>query len=385
MAKRAGYSYNPQYPSVQDLARKAKQRMPGFAHEYLVGGANDEHNLSQNQLDFKKVELMPRYIAEYGGANLQTELFGTTYSAPFGVAPIGLQGLMWPNSPSILAKAAAQHAIPFVLSTVSTNSIEEIGQVTGGNFWFQLYHPAEDALRDDLLERAWQSGCRVLVVLADTPSFGFRYRDIRNGLAMPPTMSLRNVAQMLRRPGWSWRSLRHGQPQFASLVKYMPKGLDLKALAQFMNQTFDGRLTPTKLQALRKAWPGKLVVKGVVNPQDAAAALQAGAEGIIVSNHGGRQLDAGQSTIAALPPLVAEYGHQLEIVLDGGLRSGPDIARALASGAKMVFLGRPFMWSVAALGSKGGSHLYELLHAQLKQVMEQLGCEDVRQLPNHLI
>ncbi|MGB3779679.1 MAG: alpha-hydroxy acid oxidase [Tunicatimonas sp.] len=377
--------FNPQYPSIADLKAKAKQRMPRFAFEYLSGGANEEVNLARNKSDIQEVQLMPEYLKDYGGPSLETELFGHRYAAPFGVAPLGLQGLIWPNAPEVLARAAHQHNVPFVLSTVSTSTIERIGELTEGQFWFQLYYPAEASLRDDLLKRASAAGCQVLIALADTPSFGIRYKDIRNGLAMPPKMSLRNFAQITGKPRWALNTLRHGQPEFASLKPYMPDGLDLQQLGQFMNKTFDGRLNETKLAALREQWPGKLVVKGIVNERDAERAIRLGADGIIASNHGGRQLDAGESSIAPMRKLAKKYGDQITVMMDGGVRSGPDVARCVASGAKFTFLGRAFMYGVGALGERGGNHTMNLLLMQLTQVMDQLGCSRVEDLPQHLI
>lgn len=376
--------FNTQYPSIEDLKQRARQRMPRFAFEYLDGGANEEVNLRKNHEDFKGVELYPEYIRPYHGAALGTEILGQAYEAPFGIAPIGLQGLMWPNSPVILAKAAAAHKVPFVLSTVSTASIEQVAQATNGQFWFQLYHPAEDKLRDDLLRRAWDSGCRTLVVLADTPTFGIRYKDVKNGLSMPPKMSVSNILQIMMRPNWALQTLYYGQPNFLSLKPYMPKGLNLSQLGKFMNDTFNGRLTEDKLTVIRDNWKGKLVVKGVVNEKDLDRCVEIGADGIIVSNHGGRQIDAGESTIRSLRRLTKINAGRLSLMMDGGVRSGVDIARALACGADFVFMGRPFMYGVGALGSKGGLHTITMLKRQLTQVMEQLGCEHVNDLENVL-
>ncbi len=312
-------------------------------------------------------------------------LFGQVYDAPFGIAPVGLQGLIWPNSPEILARAAHEHNIPFVLSTVTTASIEQIGKITEGKFWYQLYHPADNQLRDDILDRAEAAGCKVLVVLCDVPSFGFRPRDIRNGLAMPPQMTLRNIVQIIGHPNWAIRTLIHGQPSFATMKKYMPKGLDMKQLGVYMNQTFSGRVNEEKIASIRDRWKGKIVLKGVASEEDAGLAIRLGLDGIIVSNHGGRQLDAGQSAIHSLILIVEKYKDKIKIMMDSGLRSGPDIARVMASGAEFAFLGRTFMYGVAALGNRGGNHTISLLKAQLQQVMEQLCCEKCEDFSNHLL
>jgi L-lactate dehydrogenase (cytochrome) len=378
-------TYNPDYPSIEALRQRARQRIPRFAFEYLDGGCNEDVNLRKNTVELREVELKPFYLRKHTGSDLKTELFGHLYDAPFGIAPVGLQGLMWPKAPEILAKAATKHNIPFILSTVTTASIERIGELTEGKFWFQLYHPADNALRDDILDRAEAAGCKVLVILCDVPTFGYRPRDIRNGLAMPPKMTLKNMLQIIGKPNWAIQTLLHGQPDFATMKKYMPKDLNMKQLGAYMNQTFSGRLNEEKIAPIRERWKGKLVLKGVASEEDTEMAIKLGLDGIIVSNHGGRQLDAGQSSIRSLVPIVQKYAGQIKIMLDSGLRSGPDITRALASGAEFTFLGRSFMYGVAALGKAGGQHTITILKTQLKQVMEQLCCERVEDFPKHLI
>ena len=379
------WPYNTKYPSIDDLRTKAKKRIPKFAFEYLDGGCNEDVNLHRNRSDIQEVELRPHYLSEHKGSDMKTELFGTLYDSPFGIAPVGLQGLMWPNAPEILAEAAVRHNIPFILSTVTTSSIEGISEITNGKFWFQLYHPTEDRLRNDIIRRASDAGCEVLVLLCDVPTFGFRPRDIRNGLAMPPKMSLNNILQILAKPNWALQTLLNGQPNFETLKPYMPKNLDLSALGQFMDITFSGRLNEEKIAPIRDMWKGKIVLKGVASEADTERAIKLGLDGIIVSNHGGRQLDAGQSTIKPLKNISNTYGDKITVMMDSGLRSGPDIARALATGAKFTFMGRSFMYGVSALGVDGGNHTISLIKTQLQQVMEQICCEKVSDFPNHLI
>lgn len=379
------WNYNTAYPSVDDLIKKAKRKIPRFAFEYLDGGCNEDVNLIKNTAELREVELQPYYLTKHTVSDMKTELFGHVYDAPFGIAPVGLQGLMWPNAPEILAKAAHAHNIPFILSTVTTSSIERVSELTEGRAWFQLYHPAEDEIRDSIIKRAEAAQVPVLVILSDVPTFGFRPRDIRNGLAMPPRMTLRNIIQIMGRPHWALRTLVHGQPAFANMKPYMPKGLNMKQLGAYMNKTFSGRLNEEKIKPIRDMWKGKLVLKGVAAPEDVEMALRLGIDGVIVSNHGGRQLDAGQSSIKSLSPIINKYKGQLKIMIDSGLRSGPDVARAMASGADFTFMGRTFMYSVAALGNKGGDHAIGILKTQLQQVMEQVCCKTVNDFPNHLI
>ncbi|MFT5214665.1 MAG: L-lactate dehydrogenase (cytochrome) [Patiriisocius sp.] len=377
--------FNTKYPSIDDLRTKAEKMIPKFAFEYLDGGCNEDVNLHRNTRELRDVQLIPQYLRDFNGASLKTNLFGIEYDAPFGIAPVGLQGLMWPNAPEILAKAAHKHNVPFILSTVTTTSIERAAELTEGKAWFQLYHPTENSLRDDILKRAAAAECPVLVILCDVPTFGFRPRDIRNGLAMPPSMSVKNILQVMGKPKWALNTLRYGQPSFATLKPYMPKGLDLKQLGKFMNDTFSGRLNEEKIKPIRDMWKGKIVLKGVASEADAKEAIRLGLDGIIVSNHGGRQLDAGESSIKPLENIAAKYGDQIEVMMDSGIRSGPDVARAMASGAKFTFMGRSFMYGAAALGKKGGNHTISLLKTELQQVMEQLCCERVEDLPQHLL
>jgi L-lactate dehydrogenase (cytochrome) len=376
---------NPKYPDIEYLRAKAKRRIPRFAFEYLDGGCNSGVNLKRNTEEIRKVQLKPYYLRDHGEASLKTELFGKIYDAPFGVSPIGLQGLMWPKATEILAKAAFDQNIPFTLSTVGTASLETVSEITQGNAWFQLYHPVETSLRDDILKRLQAAEYPVLVILSDVPTFGYRSKEIINGLAIPPRMTLRNIVQILGKPSWACQTLLAGQPTFKTLTPYIPKGANLKHLGLFMNRTFSGRLNEDKIGAIRDKWKGRLVLKGVASSEDTEAAIRLGLDGIIVSNHGGRQLDHGQSSIEALIPIAAKYKDQIKIMMDSGMRTGPDIASVLASGAEFTFLGRSFMYGVSALGRAGGNHTISILKTQLRQVMEQICCDHIRDLPQHLI
>ncbi len=387
MSKKILYRYNAKYPSIADLKTKAKSRIPKFAFDYLEGGCNEELNLARNESDFDDILLKPQYLHVAGDIDMSVELFGRRYSAPFGISPIGLQGLMWPNAPEILAKAAAKHDIPYTLSTVSTSSIERIAEVSDGKAWFQLYHPTEDRLRDDLLRRLKEVECPVLVVLVDVPSFGLRYREIKSGLSMPPKMNIANVVQAMLRPLWGIKTLQHGIPSFATLKPYMEKGLDLSQLGQFMNKTFTGKVNIEKVKAIRDIWKGPLVLKGITTEEDMEASIALGVDGVIVSNHGGRQIDAGESSIQSLIHLAKNpaYKDKIKIMLDGGIRSGVDLGRAYAVNSDFNFMGRPFMYGVGALGDEGAENTINLFKAQLYQVMQQLTLEKIDQFPGRLI
>ena len=378
-------SFDTRYPSVDDLREKAKKRIPRFAFEYLDGGCNEDVNIKRNTSEIRDITLKPTYIKDFKGASIKTKLFGHEYDAPFGVAPVGLQGLMWPNSPEILAEAAKKHNVPFILSTVTTMDIERASELTEGKAWFQLYNPAEDIVRYDIIDRAAAADCPVLVLLCDVPTFGYRPRDFKNGLALPPKMTLSNILQVLGKPNWALQTLKYGIPTFETLRPYTPEGLNLKQLGKFMDKTFSGRLNEERIKPIRDRWKGKLVLKGVASEEDAEQAIRLGFDGIIVSNHGGRQLDAGESTIAPLTRIAEKYKGEITVMMDSGMRSGPDMARSLARGAEFTFMGRSFMYGTAAMGNKGGDHTMTILKVQLQQIMDQLCCEKIQDLHKHLI
>jgi isopentenyl diphosphate isomerase/L-lactate dehydrogenase-like FMN-dependent dehydrogenase len=377
--------FNNNYPDVSDLKRQAKKRMPKFAFDYLEGGCMEEIAVQRNRDDVEAIQLRGELLKPFSGSDLSVNLFGHEYAAPFGIAPVGLQGLMWPNAPEILAKSAAEKNIPYILSTVSSSSLERISEVSEGKAWFQLYNPTDDTMRKDLLSRITAAQYKVLVVTVDVPTFGFRPRDIKNGLAMPPKMTLSNILQMLSCPQWLMESALAGKPEMETLKPYMPKNMPTDQLAAFMNKTVMGRVDMEGLKPIRDLWKGPLVIKGLINEHDVEAAITLGANAVVISNHGGRQLDAGESPVEPLQRISKKYGDKIKIFMDSGLRSGTNIAGALASGADFTFLGRPFVYGVGALGSKGGIHTINSLTLQLTQIMNQLGCNKVADLHKHLV
>lgn len=377
--------FNNKFPDVADLKRQAQKRMPKFAFDYLVGGCMEDISLHRNRKDIEAVKLRSQLLKPFNASDVSVELFGHKYATPFGIAPVGLQGLMWPKAPEILAKTAKEMNIPYVLSTVSSASLESIAEISEGHAWFQLYNPTDTGIRADLLSRIKVAGYKVLVVTVDVPTFGYRPRDIKNGLAMPPKMSVSNIIQMLSRPKWFLETTLAGKPEMETLKPYIPKDMPTDQLAAFMNKTVMGRVDIEGLKPIRDIWKGPLVVKGLINEKDVQSAIELGADGVIISNHGGRQLDAGESPITPLQNISETFGDQIKVLMDSGLRSGTNIAGALASGADFTFLGRPFVYGVGALGKKGGYHTINALTLQLTQIMNQLGCETVAELPKYLV
>ena len=372
------------YPSIPHMRRMARWHMPGFAWEYMIGGIGLEENVRRNSDDLQKVLFMPRYLSPAPAPEIKTSIFGQTFDAPFGVAPVGLAGLQVPGCEVPIAKAAREGNIVHCLSTHATISMEKIKPHAGPNGWFQLYAPNDPKIETDLIERAKRAGYEVLVVTVDIPGATRRDRDIRNGLSVPPELGLRTGFHMIQRPTWLWRLAKHGIPRFENLTPYAPKGLSIKEFGEFLGSIMAGHITPERFQRIRDQWPGKVVVKGVLDPEEAASYMELGADGVIVSNHGGRQLDAAPSSVSMLPLVRERLGKDALVMVDGGVRSGLDVARMIALGADYVFMGRPFIFSVAAIGDRGPGHLIDVLKQELTGTMAQLGCPRLSDLSKFL-
>jgi len=379
-----------QFPCVADLEAEALLRLPKFARDYLTGGIGNGVNMNKNREALNGVELLPRYLSDVNHPNIGCRLFGRNYDAPFGVAPVGLSGLIWPRAETLLATAAKTHNIPYVLSTVSTAKLEDIRKVAGESGWFQLYTPRESDIRKDLLRRCEQAGYETLVVTADVPYLTRRDHDIRNGLSVPPQFNLGTLLQMFRHPSWALRMLRAGVPKFVNLAPYYDQSklrghaAEIKESVRFIKERFGVHIDRDIFGEIRDHWPGKILVKGVLSPEDAKGYIALGADGIVVSNHGGRQLDAAPSSVAMLPQIRKAVGPDVPLIADSGVRSGLDIARMLALGADFVMMGRPFLFAVAALDHLGGEHVMNIFKAELQCTMGQLGCATVMDLPDFL-
>jgi isopentenyl diphosphate isomerase/L-lactate dehydrogenase-like FMN-dependent dehydrogenase len=370
--------------SVADLKKRARRRVPRFAFDYLEGGCNQEIALARNRAALDAIVMEPRYLEDCAAPDLSVSLFGRRYDAPIGVAPVGLGGLIWPRIAEYLAEAAGRANIPFCLSTVATTSIERAAELAGECLWFQLYTPTDPVIRDDLLDRAAAVGCRVLLVTIDVPGAAWRPRDLRNGLSVPPRFDLRTLLQVAARPVWAMATLRAGIPQFDSIRPYMPSAR-MAAGSVFTRATFTGGLDREALARIRDRWQGALVLKGIETVRDAELAFQLGAQGIVVSNHGGRQLDASRSPVKVLPQIRAAVGNRLTVLADSGVESGADVARMLAKGAVAVLAGRAFAYGVGALGRAGAAHSIDLLREELARFMGQLRCARPEELARHLL
>ena len=372
------------YPRIAELRQRARQRIPHFAWEYLDSGTGADQCMQRNEQALAAVTLEPQFMKGAFEPELATTLFDVRYSVPFGVSPVGLTALMWPHAERILARTAARHRLPFTLSTAATESPEVIGPLTEGMGWFQLYPPRDATIRRDLLLRARDTGFTTLLVTADVPVASRRERQIRAGVSVPPRITPIMLWRCLLRPAWSWATLRAGSPRFRGLEKYID-GNDMQDMLSFIGEGLGGTLDWEYLQAVRQEWDGPLVLKGVIDTAAAERAVSIGFDGIMVSNHGGRQFDGAPASITALPRIAAAVGKRTKILFDSGVRSGLDIARALALGADFVLLGRAFMYGVDALGRRGGDHVAQILQADLANNMTQLGCATLQELAQRQI
>lgn len=379
-----GSDIERRFPSIATMEDAARRRSPRFAYEYMALGIGRGVGLARNRSALDDVTLVPRYIDAAAAPDMATELLGQTYDAPFGVAPIGLGGLIWPKAAEHLASAARAHNIPFALSTFATASIETIAPLAGAQGWFQLYTPNDRAIEAELIDRAAAAGFRTLVVTIDIPTPTTREHDTRNGLSVPPRFDALTALQIAARPTWALTTLAAGIPRFETLLPYVPKGMGLDDASRFLTDLVAGPMTREILARIRGRWSGKMIVKGVLDPADAVGCRDIGADGIVVSNHGGRQSDAAPSPLEVMAGIRDAVGDDLAIIADGGVKSGVDIARMLASGGDFVLLGRAFMIAMAALGKPGADYAMTLLKGELRRAMIQVGCASVARLCEHL-
>ncbi len=371
------------YPSVFYLQKRASKRIPKFSWEYLDSGTGLDQSRDRNLEAMREITFTPKFFQGEFTPQIATTLFGTSYSAPFGVAPIGLTGGIWPGADKALASMAARRNIPHVLSTVGTEKPEVHGPMAKGMGWFQLYPPRDLSIRDDLLDRVAQAGYSVLVVTADIPAASARERQKRAQLTVPPKITPLLVARSAIRPAWSMAIVRNGAPRFKTLDAYSSRAT-MARTAGVVGSALGGTLSWEYLAEVRALWKGSLVVKGLLDPDDADRAIEIGVDGISVSNHGGRQLDGAAGSITALPAMVERINGRASVLFDGGVRSGLDIARAIGLGADFVLCGRAFMFGLAALGDRGADHVTTILSTGLIEVMHNLGCRTVSEIPDRL-
>lgn len=356
--------------SIADLRARAQRRIPRFAFDLVDGGAENERNMRRNSEAFEEIELTPRYMVDVSRIDTSATVFGQTFATPFGMAPIGMLNAFWPGADLILAKLCKQKNIPYVASSAASTSLEELAEAAEGNGWFQLYVSSDDAVTDGLIDRAEAAGYDVMMVTADVPAAGKRDRDIRNQLSVPFRFTPEVVLQCMANPVWSLASLRGGVPNvanYADLLKSATSYADVQKT--LISPGFDWEA----LKRLRDRWKGTLLVKGILHPEDAQKCADLGCDGIVVSNHGGRQVAFGPPTIAALPEIAKVVGGKLTIIVDSGVRRGADFLRAKALGADFTLVGRAMAYGVGAGGCAGAERAFDIMKLELDRALGQLG------------
>jgi L-lactate dehydrogenase (cytochrome) len=384
------YSRNPRYaelhrhyPTTDYLRRRARRHIPHFAFEYSDGGSGkDDAGIRRNWAALDAVELVPRYGVMPTLPPCDVELFGRRYAAPIGVAPMGGPSIIWPGGDTHLARAAQRARIPYTLSTAGGATIEQIAEVAPDVFWFQLYRLAnnEHAIGFDLVRRAEAAGCRTLVLTLDVPVRTTRPREVATGIAGAFNVDLAILSQIMRAPGWTMALWKYGIPRFANLRSYVGENASLHEVIAFAQREQRGAFTWDEVRNYRDRWKGTLIVKGILHPQDAEKAVSLGVDGLIVSNHGGRQIDALPAPIDVLPAIVRQVGKRATVIMDSGVRSGSDVVRAYALGAAAAFAGKAFLWGLGALGEQGPGHVIDLLIEEIQAALGQLGAHTPEEL-----
>ncbi len=364
------------YPRVLDLKEKAIKRIPFFCSEYLFSGTANDKVVKGNTDIFNHVFLTPKYLKGTVKPSTKQTIIGMEYSAPFGVAPLGSAGLIWPGAEVALAKMCTEKNIPYCLSSVASLSLEQVAPNLNGKGWFQLYPPKDKTIRDDIIKRALDADYSALVVTVDIPATSRKERFLKAGITIPPKLNFRTFFQALLRPTWSFSTLLHGTPSFGTMTKYeffaqnkidngwneMPRYVDWQYLEE-----------------IKELWDRPIILKGILDEEDAVKASTV-VDAIWLSNHGGRQIDLVPSPLQLLPNIRKKLGKDFPVIIDSGFSSGQDISKALALGADFVMLGRPFMIGIAALGKKGAEHIHYILHDELSNIMEQMCCKDISEI-----
>lgn len=378
--------YMRRYPTAFDLRALARRRMPNFAFEYGDGGAGTDGGIRRNWSAFDAVELMPRYGRVIAPPSAQTKILGKSYAAPIGISPVGGPGTCFPGAERYLAAAAQAARVPYTLGVLSGITVEQAAEIAPDVLWFQMYRFANNnhKIGLDLVRRAAAVGVQALVLTFDTPTRTTRPRESKSGIPHPFRLTMKMRLDAMSSPAWMASLARNGIPRFVSLTPYMGGKLSLEESTAFIRREQGGAFTWDELKLYRDAWKGPLVLKGVLHPADAEMAVKAGIDGILVSNHGGRQIEALPASIDALPAITEAVGGKISTIVDSGVRSGVDAARAVALGADAAFAGKAFMWSLGALGAEGPAHYINLLTEDVRATLGQTGCNtvaDLRKVP----
>jgi L-lactate dehydrogenase (cytochrome) len=370
---------------IEDLHALYKRRVPRMFFDYCDSGAWTESTYRSNESDFQRIYLRQRVGIDFSNRTLATTMAGQSVSMPVALAPVGLMGMQHADGEILAARAAAKAGVPFTLSTMSICSIEDVAENTDKPFWFQLYVMRDRAFNDKLIGRAKAAGCSALVLTLDLQILGQRHKDIKNGLTAPPKMTLANIVDIASKPRWWLGILGTKRRTFRNIVGHVASVKDTRALGAWTAEQFDPTLNWDDVKRIRDRWGGKLILKGILDPEDAEIAAGTGADAIVVSNHGGRQLDGTISSVAALPPIVRAVGNRIEVLMDGGVRSGQDVLRAVALGAKGVFIGRAYIYGLGAMGEAGVTAALECIRKELDVTMALCGVRDIKQVNSDIL
>jgi L-lactate dehydrogenase (cytochrome) len=366
--------------NVMDLRDRARRRIPRAIFDYADRGSYDELTINENRRALDAVTLRQRVMVDVSAQTLASEILGEPVAMPLAIAPTGLTGLFHPNGEAHGARAAAKAGIPFCLSTMSILSIEDVAELSGAPFWFQLYVMRDRDFSASLIARAESAGCSALMLTLDLQVQGQRHRDLKNGLSVPPRLTFANALDMASKPAWAFGMLGARRRSFGNLEEQLKRAGTLKTLSAWIATQFDPSLTWSDVAWVRAQWPGKLILKGVMDAEDARRAADTGADAVVVSNHGGRQLDGAAASIACLPEVVEAVGDRMEVLFDGGVRSGQDVFKALAYGAKSCLIGKAFLWALAAGGEAGVTQALGFIRKELAVTMALTGVSDVRDI-----
>lgn len=375
----------PNIVEIADLKRLAQRRVPKMFFDYADSGAWTESTYRANEDDFKKIKLRQRVLVDMTNRSLETTMIGEKVSMPVALAPTGLTGMQHADGEMLAAQAAEAFGVPFTLSTMSICSIEDVASVTKKPFWFQLYVMKDRDFVKNLIGRAKAAGCSALVLTLDLQILGQRHKDIRNGLSAPPKFTPKHIWQMVTRPGWSLGMMGTQRRTFRNIAGHAKNVTDLSSLSSWTAEQFDPQLNWNDVAWIKEQWGGKLILKGILDAEDARMAAKSGADAIIVSNHGGRQLDGAPSSISMLQPIVDAVGDAIEVHVDGGIRSGQDVLKARALGAQGVFIGRPFLYGLGAMGKDGVTLALEIIRKELDVTMALCGKRDINEIDKSII
>ena len=366
--------------NLDDLRKLAKRRLPKIAYDFIEGGLDDEDGLARNEDAFKQYPLVPRYGIDVTVRDQSTSLFGRTYSGPVGIAPTGGAALFRRGGDMMLAEAAREANVPFIMSGAATGLIEDLGRLAPEHGWYQLYIARDRKISEDMVRRAASAGLSTLVITVDVPVSSNRERNRRNGFVRPLKLTLKTKLEACLHPTWMAEYARLGQPMLSNWQAYAPSGATASEVVEFVRTQMPTPVLWQDIETFRRLWPGKLVLKGIMHPDDATRAAAMGVDGIMVSNHGARQLDRAPAPIEVLPAIHAAVGDRMTVMYDGGVRRGSDVIIALCLGAKFVFVGRPTLYGVVAGGCAGAARAFGIFRNEIDLVMANMGAPDIKSL-----